>query len=299
MKVGQLLPEEMENDPEPYFIFPIHNLQYFMGYFIVSPDLERLNQLNIKSWLVNISSMLENWRVKQKLKITVERLENLYMTDMLTGLYNRRGYGNHFQTYYEESLKNKSSIAVFLIDMDNRELFISTSGDAIYYLTDERLDSILDTAYEYVSEERYADVFRAMINQTSEYYSRGIDEQQYTFDRDTGKIVYYREPKRISLLEGILAAAAGLLSALGLGGAVKSKYNMKSGKYSYSLAGNSDLRLSNRQDVFVRKFVSSRNIPKNPPSSGGRSSGGYSRPHRSTIHTGSGGHTFGGRGRKF
>ena len=188
---------------------------------------------------------------------------------------------------------------VFLIDMDNRELFISTSGDAIYYLTDERLDSILDTAYEYVSEERYADVFRAMINQTSEYYSRGIDEQQYTFDRDTGKIVYYREPKRISLLEGILAAAAGLLSALGLGGAVKSKYNMKSGKYSYSLAGNSDLRLSNRQDVFVRKFVSSRNIPKNPPSSGGRSSGGYSRPHRSTIHTGSGGHTFGGRGRKF
>ena len=118
----------MLEDNEAYFLVPIHHLQYFMGYFIISPDLENLSQLNIKSWFINVSSMLENWRVKQKLKITVERLENLYMTDMLTGLYNRRGYANHFQTYYEESLKNKSSIAVFLIDMDNMKLINDNFG---------------------------------------------------------------------------------------------------------------------------------------------------------------------------
>ena len=125
---GQLLPSVMLEDNEAYYLVPIHHLQYFMGYFIISPDLENLSQLNIKSWFINVSSMLENWRVKQKLKITVERLENLYMTDMLTGLYNRRGYGNHFQTYYEESLKNKSSIAVFLIDMDNMKLINDNFG---------------------------------------------------------------------------------------------------------------------------------------------------------------------------
>ena len=209
--------------------------------------------------------------------------------------------GKSAEEYAEDFFMNHYRIdsgLVFLIDMDNRELYIATSGDAIYYLTDERLDAILDTAYEYASEERYADVFRTMINLTSEYYARGIDEDQYTFDRDTGKIVQYRKPKRITALEGILAAVGGLLSALGLGGSVKRRYNMKSGKYSYSLAGNSDLSLSRRQDTLQRQFVTSRNIPKNPPpsSGGSRSSSGS---HRSTVHRGSGGHTFGGKGRKF
>ena len=39
---------------------------------------------------------------------------------------------------------------VFLIDMDNREVTISTAGEAIYYLNDDRIDDILDNCYDYV-----------------------------------------------------------------------------------------------------------------------------------------------------
>ena len=115
----QLLPDELLNDPNPYYIFSVHHLQYYMGYIIVSPALRSYNQLLMKSWLVNLGAMLENWRIRQKLNVTVDRLENLYNRDMLTGLYNRRGYDNFFEDYYKKCLWNQTALAVMLIDMDD------------------------------------------------------------------------------------------------------------------------------------------------------------------------------------
>jgi diguanylate cyclase (GGDEF)-like protein len=123
-----ILPKDMMDDPNPYYIFSIHHLQYFMGYIIVSPVLKNYNQLIMKSWLVNLGAMLENWRIRKELNYTVERLQNLYVTDMLTGLYNRRGYGLHFENYYKECRESDTNLAVFLIDMDNMKQINDTYG---------------------------------------------------------------------------------------------------------------------------------------------------------------------------
>ncbi|MCR5213844.1 MAG: GGDEF domain-containing protein [Eubacterium sp.] len=125
---GQLLPKEMMDDPNAYYLVPIHHLQYFFGYFIISPDLENMAQSNVKSWFISVSTMLENWRIRRELKYSVDRLQNLYITDMLTGLYNRRGYGIHFEDYYKECAENHSGLAVFLIDMDNMKHINDTYG---------------------------------------------------------------------------------------------------------------------------------------------------------------------------
>ena len=119
LPVGQLLPDDMLNDPEPYYIIPIHHLQYFIGYYIISPDLEDLTHDNVKSWFINISTLLENWRLKKELKISFDQLKLMYNTDVLTGLYNRRGYGMNFEEYYDSCIENQTNLAVFLIDMDN------------------------------------------------------------------------------------------------------------------------------------------------------------------------------------
>ena len=50
------------------------------------------------------------------------------MTDMLTGLYNRRGYGLNFEKYYNQAIKDNSKIAVFLIDMDNMKMINDCFG---------------------------------------------------------------------------------------------------------------------------------------------------------------------------
>ena len=117
--VKDILPADMLEDPNPYYIFSIHHLQYYMGYIIVSPELEDYNQLIMKSWLVNLGAMLENWRIRKELNVTVDTLENLYNRDMLTGLYNRRGYETFFDAKYKECVEEKKSLAVMVIDMDD------------------------------------------------------------------------------------------------------------------------------------------------------------------------------------
>ena len=123
-----ILPQDMLDDPNPYYIFSIHHLQYFMGYMIVSPTLEGFNQLIMKSWLVNLGSMLENWRIRRELKVTVDRLENLYNRDMLTGLYNRRGYEHYFAETFMECARGEKDIAVLVIDMDDLKIINDNFG---------------------------------------------------------------------------------------------------------------------------------------------------------------------------
>ena len=127
---GHLLPDEMLNDDKPYFIFPIHHLQFFMGYFIVNPELTEMEQLHIKSWLVSISTILVNWSFRRQLTETVHELDFLYQTDMLTGLYNRRGYYRFYEQYYEECRVAGSELAVFLIDMNGMKTVNDRYGHA-------------------------------------------------------------------------------------------------------------------------------------------------------------------------
>ena len=130
LRKGQLLPDEMMDDDKPYYIFPVHHMQYFLGYFIVNPELKGMEQLHIKSWLVSISTVLVNWFFRNQLKDTVNELEVLYQTDMLTGLYNRRGYYRFFESYYEECRKEGTELAVFLIDMNGMKRINDRYGHA-------------------------------------------------------------------------------------------------------------------------------------------------------------------------
>ena len=125
-----LLPKEMLEDPNPYYIFSIHHLQYYMGYLIVSPNIEEVDQIAMKSWLVIMGAMLENFRIRQALNVSVERLENLYNRDMLTGLYNRRGYEMFFGRFYRESTSDDEMLAVMVIDMDDLKYVNDNFGHA-------------------------------------------------------------------------------------------------------------------------------------------------------------------------
>ncbi len=127
---GQLLPEEIMAEEKPCFIFPVHHLQYFLGYLIVNPDLKEMEQLHIKSWLVSISTVLVNWRTRYQLMTSNRELDRLYQTDMLTGLYNRWGYYRFFEQYYEECRAARSELAVFLIDMNGMKAINDSSGHA-------------------------------------------------------------------------------------------------------------------------------------------------------------------------
>lgn len=180
-----------------------------------------------------------------------------------------------------------------LIDMDNREIYLSTCGEAIRYLTDERLDYILDDAYEEISAGYYADCLSAMIDGVSQYYDRGIPGNQYNYDEETGKISVYHS---ITLWEAVIAIviAAGTFAVV-FGGIV-GKYRLKFGNYEYEFRRFSRMNLENNRDVLVNSTVTHRRIPKN---TGGGGSSHHSSSGRSTTHHSSSGRSHGGSGRKF
>lgn len=114
-----LLPFDLMENPEPYYIFSIHHLQYYMGYVIVTPELEFRDQRALQSWFVDLGVILDRRRIQRDLELTVSRLEFLSNRDMLTEIYNRRGLEEFFDKYLDDCIRNRSGLAVITIDMDD------------------------------------------------------------------------------------------------------------------------------------------------------------------------------------
>lgn len=190
---------------------------------------------------------------------------------------------------------------LFLIDMDNREIYVSTSGITIRYLTDERIEEILDAAYgEVVDGNYYAAADRAL-TKAGELIGEGIEKGQYNYDSETGKISRPASYYILRLIRALLiGAAAGGIACLIVVVSYKSKD--KRGARSYV----QNFQAGTQADQFLNQTVTHRMIPKTPPpsSSGGSRSGSSSShrsssPGRSTTHHSSGGRSHGGGGRKF
>lgn len=212
-------------------------------------------------------------------------------------------YGNSSRDYMEDFYEEEGYIdngarggIVFIIDMDNRELNLVTSGDAIYYITDEREESIYDAGISYASVGDYGNAMYAMLQSAQQYFERGIPDRQYVYDEETGRVVRHRA---VSAGEAVISAALAALAAFICCFTVYRGYGTIK-PYEYSLDGNADFRLNGRVDTLVNQFETVRRIQEpRPPGGGGRSSGG-SHPGRTTVHHSSGGHSYGGgHGRKF
>jgi uncharacterized protein len=254
-----------------------------LGIYAVSADKSVMDEAGLFSGTEE--SMLESSALalsdKYNMDIVITTTENAdgkssreYADDYFD--YNGYGRGSDF------------SGILFLIDMDNREIYISTSGEGIKYLTDQRIESILDRVFDSgLAEGDYYSAAAAFLDETTFYLEEGIPADQYS--EDEGSL----EPNKLTAIE----AAASLIASLGLGGgfygSVKSGYRVKNPSNPFSYRNNSIVNLANQDDRFIDKVVTSRIIPRTPPAGGGSSSG------RSTTHRSSSGRTHGGGGRKF
>ncbi|MDO4345038.1 MAG: TPM domain-containing protein [Eubacteriales bacterium] len=217
------------------------------------------------------------------LLMTAEEAWGMSSAELAEDFYETQGYDKN----------GRRGGAVFLIDFDNRELYVATNGDMIYYLTDERIERICDAGYDYASEGEYGQAMTAMLEQTAVYMKKGIPDHQYTYDTETGRVVRY---KSLSAGEFGMAAAIALAAAALVCFLVYRRYSSVE-KYEYAVGQNGDMDLTGKEDRLVNQFVTHRRIVREPPRGGG--SGGGSFSGRSSTHTSSREGTFGGGGRKF
>lgn len=192
--------------------------------------------------------------------------------------------------YLRDHIGNNHNGAVLLLDMGQREIYIATSGNMIDYITDKRLNTMLDEIYEAMVDSNYGLASRIFLTRSIEYVEAGVPRGHYRIDRDTGKITYY---KILTPFEAFLS----LLFALLISGIffiiIKSRYQLKMGTYKYAFLEKSNFKVGTKEDTLIHSFVTTRRIPKPSSGSGGGSGGGGSTTHSS------GGGTFGGGGRSF
>lgn len=175
---------------------------------------------------------------------------------------------------------------LFLIDMDNREAYISTSGLGIRYLTDQRIEGVLDEVFNSgMIDGDFYGAARGFLRGTSQYLRAGIPSDQYSIDE--------KEANRLTFFDMIIGLVGGSVTGGLFYGTTKSSYKLKNPGNPFSYRNNSLVNVVPGDDQLVDSIVTHRRIPR--PPKGGGSSGGS----RSTTHRSSSGRSHGGGGRKF
>ncbi|MBP8988688.1 MAG: TPM domain-containing protein [Clostridia bacterium] len=193
-----------------------------------------------------------------------------------------RDYADDFFDYGGYGVGEDRSGILFLIDYDNREIYISTSGAAIRYLTDQRIESILDEAQSHLENQDPYGAALAFLAKTADFLAAGIPSGQYAEEEREHKLT-----QTDGLVSLVLSGSTGLLFFY----LTRRKYRGKRVQPVFEFRRNSIANLGLIEDLPVRTYVTSRMLAKSQ-SSGSSSS-------RSTVHHSSSGRTHGGGGRKF
>ncbi len=101
-----------------YIFSPLHYLERNFGYFVFVDSLFTIgNQLYI-SWLINMGNAVENIRKQSMLRNAMKRLDDMYIRDSLTGVYNRFGMERYFMELKKRCLMTNSSMQISFVDVD-------------------------------------------------------------------------------------------------------------------------------------------------------------------------------------
>jgi len=112
-----------------------------IGYFAIEFTNTMRNYYILRSFINNISRILENARIRSELKSVVNKLEDMYVHDSMTSLYNRRGFYRLVPDIYSKCIKEQTRFMVLSIDLDNLKGTNDTYG---HYEGDNAITTIAD-----------------------------------------------------------------------------------------------------------------------------------------------------------
>ena len=203
--------------------------------------------------------------------LTVDSLDGQYVQTKADDFYDENGYGDNG--------------VLFLLAMEEREWYISTSGDAIYALTDYGIQQVGFVMVPYLSQGDYYGAFDVFLDELPMYFDaleKGKPVDSYE------EVLYYEEDASPSLLVSLFfGVVAGGLTVLIMRGTMNTKKPQRSaGEYLIQ----DSYQLNTIQDLFLYSQV--QKVRRQESSSG--SGGGGSSVHRSSS-----GRSHGGGGGRF
>lgn len=172
---------------------------------------------------------------------------------------------------------------LLLINLDNNYDYISTSGAAINYFSDERIDSMFGFFTDEIISGDLELACLGFISAVDYYYSAGKANNQTLF---LGRYVDWGDFIAAFLFWGFVAVITGFVVFF----ANYERYKMKVPNTTQYMVDNS-LKFNQRTDTYVTTLTKRVYSPRQ--SSGGSHGGGHSG-HSSSHRSSSGGHHGGG-----
>lgn len=201
-------------------------------------------------------------------------------------------YANDFYDYNYFGLGDTYDGLLILIDMDNREFYISTTGEAILMYNDYRIDGILDNMTPYMKSGSYYQAFSAGITTLSDYAKNGIPEgNKSSYIDSDGNYIYVEQksfPLSVFLIISFIVSTIVLIIFINKNKLVKKAYQAS------SYMNDNKKVIKNISDTFLTTHTSRVRINTD---SGGSSSSSHSGG--SSTHHSSSGSSHGGGGRSF
>jgi diguanylate cyclase (GGDEF)-like protein len=126
---NEMLPEFVHSEEVGmYYFAPIHFQDRSMGYCVIFDSDYPIQSPLYYTWLMSIGISFENIRKISALENANTELEKLYVTDRLTGLYNRHGFSKFTKKLYQIAIRDSIPVMVMFLDMDGLKMINDTYG---------------------------------------------------------------------------------------------------------------------------------------------------------------------------
>ena len=115
-----LLPDYLYDGSDCAYIYtPLFFEDKEFGYLALAYENNRIDyHFRLVQWQININQMLQSICEAKSTGMLVNRLENIYMKDSLTGLYNKHGYNHFEEQLLSRAISENLPLTAFMIDID-------------------------------------------------------------------------------------------------------------------------------------------------------------------------------------
>lgn len=248
-------------------------------------DLADLLSLDQMEELENKLSILSETYQMEVVIVTTNDAQGKTATTYADDFYDTHGYG------YGDNWDG----LLFLIDMDNRELAISTCGLGARYLNDARINTLMDTIAPYLTAANYYEGCNVFINGTENYFKSGIPSNGYLDFEDKKPFTNsYGNP--LTMKNYFIYAGIALLVALIVASVTRAiisyRYKHPHHTVPVTLPDQLSVNYTEKHDQFISTHTTRTKI-ETSNSNGGKGGGG------SSMHGSSSGRSHGGGSRGF
>ena len=205
----------------------------------------------------------------------------IFTTESLGDYYYAGDYADDLFDYNDFGYGETRDGILLLISMEERDVYISTSGYGLTAFTEDGIDYILDQITPSLSKGDYSTAFFTFVELCEDFVTQARTDKPYT------RSTLPREP--LSPMALVVCAIIGLVIALIAVGSMKARlHSVRSQAAAGSYVRENSLNITDSRELFLYRKVS--RVAKASDSSS-RGGGG--------THTSSSGRTHGGGGGKF